>query len=374
MKLTNVCFGVLLLLIVGIQIVSAVTVSTPVINPVGDLTSGTPVNVSFKIDMTPVGGETFPKDNTLLISTDLNNPRWNATLVKNGINEPLPVGSGRSIYLTGWILSYPSPLAESVLLTLEGTVPTVTRTMNKSIVAVQELDFQNVVIPSSVITRDRLIVNPTDITQSITLRESDLQTFRTHIENKTQMGVNTTAAQQKLIAAQAAILAARSLDFSKAQDTLNNVTGLIDDGETLLDRAWAEKAINEAQATITQTTDQINYFTVNRSITNDPRLSIVVVKKESADQYLTSAKDFFNAGNYELARVKAMDAFNKGNESLNDAKSFRSALTNTSGTTSNGGVSWLNNTTIMIIVGVIVVILAIAAYALMRKKDRWSGQ
>lgn len=372
MKLKSMCIGILLLLIVGIQIVSAVTVSNPVINPTGDLTSGTSVSVSFKIDMTPSGGETFPKDNTLQIFSDLNNPQWTATLLKNGVNESLPVGTGHSVFLTGWVLSYPSPLEESVLVTLEGTVPAVTSSVNKSIVVVQELDFQNAVVPGSVITRDRMIVNPTDVLQSIALRESNLQTFRTHIENKTQMGVNTTAAEQKFAAAQAAILAAKSLDFAKAQVSLNNVTGLIDDGEKLLDRAWAEKAINDAQATITQTTDQINYFMVNRSITNDPRLSIVVVKKESADQYLSSAKDLLNAGNYDLARLKAKDAFNKGNESLNDAISFRSSLTNTSVTQSNGGGNWLNTTT-LVIVGVIVVVLVIAGFVLMRKKDRWGG-
>ena len=40
MKLKSMGLGVLLILIIGIQIVSAVTVSNPVINPTGDLTAG----------------------------------------------------------------------------------------------------------------------------------------------------------------------------------------------------------------------------------------------------------------------------------------------------------------------------------------------
>jgi len=368
MKLKNIGFGILLLLIVGIQIVSAVTVSNPVINPTGDLTAGTNVSVSFKIDMTPIGSETFPKDNTLQIFTDLNNPQWTTTLIRDGVNQPLPPDTGNSIYMTGWILSYPSSVQESILVTLEGSVPSVTKSMNKSIVLVQELNARNEVIPLSVITQSRMIVNPTDIAQSIALRESDLRTFRTHIDNMTQKGVNTSLAEQKYRTAQSAILAAKSADFATAQASLDNATGQMDDGERLMDRAWAEKAIGDAQVIITNTSGQITYFTVNRSITNDPRLTIVIAKKESAEQYLSSAHDLLNAGNYAFARVKAKSAFDKGNESLNDAINFRLELTKT-GSTGDGG-SWLNTTT-MIIIGVVVVVIVIAGYFLMKKKNRW---
>ena len=368
MKLKSMGLSVLLILIIGIQIVSAVTVSNPVINPTGDLTAGTNVSVSFKIDMTPSGSETFPKDNTLQIYTDLNNPKWTTTIIRDGVHHPMPENTGHSIYMTGWILSYPASVQESVLVTLEGLVPSVTKSMNKSIVLVQELNVRNEVIPASIITQSRLIVNPTDIAQSIALRESDLRTFRAHIDSNAQMGVNTSSAEQKFTAAQSAILTAKNSDFAAAQVALNNATGLMDDGEKLMDRAWAEKAINDAQAVIANTNEHITYFTVNRSITNDPRLAIVIVKKESADQYLSSAKDLLNTGNYAFSRVKAKEAFDKGNESLNDAINFRLELTKTAST--GGGGSWLNTTT-LIIIGVIVVVIVIAGYFLMKKKNRW---
>jgi len=368
MKLKSMGFGVLLFLIAGICVASAVTVSNPVINPTGDLTTGTNVSVSFKIDMTPSGSETFPAANTLQIFTDLNSPKWTTTIIRDGVNHPPAQDTGHSIYMTGWILSYPASVQESVQVTLEGSVPGVARSMNKTIVLVQELDSRNTIIPASIITRERLIVNPTDITQSIALRESDLRTFRTHIDSNAQMGVNTTAAEQKFAAAQAAILTAKSADFATAQVYLNNATVLMDEGEKLMDRAWAEKAINDAQVPISKTADHITFFTVNRSITNDPRLAIVIAKKESADQYLSSAKDLFAMGNYAFARVKAQDAFAKGNESLNDAINFRLELTKTGGTGTGG--NWLNTTT-LIIIGVVVVIIAIAGYFLLKKKNRW---
>ena len=139
----------------------------------------------------------------------------------------MPENTGHSIYMTGWILSYPASVQESVLVTLEGLVPSVTKSMNKSIVLVQELNVRNEVIPASIITQSRLIVNPTDIAQSIALRESDLRTFRAHIDSNAQMGVNTSSAEQKFTAAQSAILTAKSSDFAAAQAALNNATGLM---------------------------------------------------------------------------------------------------------------------------------------------------
>ncbi len=367
MKLRNLSLGIVLFLIIGIQIASAVTVSNPVINPTGDLTAGTNVSASFKIDMTPSGTDTFPKDNTLQVFTDLNNAKWTVTLVKNGIDQPAPQEFGRSIYLSGWILSYPSSIQESLRISLEGSVPSVTKSMNRTIVLVQQLDGNNALIPASIVTYERVIVNPTDVVQNIAVREADLSSFRTDINAQAMKGINTTAAEQKYSAAQAAIQSAKSADFATAQASLNTATGLIDDGEKLLDMAWAEKELENARAPITKTNDLILYFTVNKSITNDPRLAIIIAKKESAEQYLSSARDLHTMGNYAFSRVKAKEAFDKGNESLTDAINLKLALAKTGG---SSGAGWLNTTT-LIIAGVIVVIIAVAAYFLLRKKNRW---
>ena len=369
MKLQRLSLGIVLLLIIGIQIVAAVTVSNPVINPTGDLTAGANVSTSFKIDMTPSGSDTFPKANTLQIFTDLNNAKWTVTMIRDGVEHPIPQEFGRSVYLSGWILSYPSTIQESLRISLEGTVPSVTKSMNKTIVLVQELDGNNAVIPATIVTNQRLIVNPTDITQNIAVREADLRTYRTHIDARAQMGINTTAAEQKYSAAQAAIQSAKNADFATAEASLNTATVLMDEGEILLDKAWAENEIANAQAPITKTNDLITYFTINQSITNDPRLAIVIAKKESAEQYLSTAKDLHYKNDYAFSRVKAKEAFDKGNESLNDAINFKLALTNTGGSVSSGA-SWLNTTT-LIIAGVVIIIIAIAGYFLLRKKNRW---
>jgi hypothetical protein len=363
MKLRNLGIGTLLFLIIGIQFVAGVAVSNPVINPTGDLTAGTNVSMSFKVDMTPSGSETFPKGNTLQFFTDLNNPKWTTSLIKEGVESALPQDSGHSIFISGWLLSYPSSVTESVRVTLEGSVPSVPKSMNKTLLLVQELDGNNAVILSSVFTRERLIVNPTDISRDIAVRESDLWNFRIHLFNKTQMGINTSAAEQKYNAAQAAIQTAKNASYAESQKALNNATILINDGEILLEKAWAEKEIENAQLPITKTNELITYFTVNRSIKSDPQLAVIIAKKESAEQYLSSAKDLSQLGNYAFSRVKSKEAFNKGNESLTDAINFKTDLTKTDG-------GWLNTTT-FIIIAVIVAIVTVAGYLLLRKKNRW---
>ncbi|NMB80145.1 MAG: hypothetical protein GYA23_13735 [Methanomicrobiales archaeon] len=363
-------FPVLVLaLMVMVPIVSGVSVLNPVINPTGDLTAGTNVSVSFKIDLTPVGETTFPAEDTLQIYTDLNNAKWGVTIIKDGIEQPVPQEFGRSVYLSGWVLSYPKSVTESLRITLEGSVPSVTKSMNKTIVLVQELDRNNAIIPTSIVTRERLIINPTDMSENIAVREADLRTYRTLIDARAKAGVNTSAAEQKYSAAQAAIDSAKKADFSAAQVSLNTVPALIADGEKTLDKAWAEKEIEGAQVPITKTADLITFFTVNKSMSADPRVAIIIAKKETADQYLSSAKDLSYLGNYEFSRVKAQQAFEKGNESLNEAITLKLSLTKTD----NGGglPAWLNTTTIIIAV-VVIIVIAIAAYMLLRKTDRWS--
>ncbi len=51
---------------------------------------------------------------------------------------------------------------------------------------------------------------------------------------------------------------------------------------------------------------------------NEPRVAVIIAKRESAEQYLTTARDMLTLGNYAFARVKAKDAFDKVNESYND--------------------------------------------------------
>ena len=63
----------------------------------------------------------------------------------------------------------------------------------------------------------------------------------------------------------------------------------------------------------------IQWFKANTSTRDDNQLPAIIAKREVAVSYLVTANDEISNGNYEQARGKAQDAFNKGNESYTDA-------------------------------------------------------
>src|SRR5512141_2164045 len=89
-------------LILCVQAVSAFQVASLTINPSGSLTPGTPVSVSYRIDFTATGDETFASTNELQMSTDLEKPQWKYTLVLDGVETPQPDTSGRTLSVSGW--------------------------------------------------------------------------------------------------------------------------------------------------------------------------------------------------------------------------------------------------------------------------------
>ena len=156
----------MILLALSVQVVSAFSVSTISIDPSGYLIPGTPVIVSLKIDFVATGGETFPSSSTLQMITDLENPKWTWTRLLNGVENPQPQAGGKMLELTGWDLSYPSAVEESVRITLEGVAPSVTSTTDKIIVKIQEVDSRNNIVTSSKVEYTRLVV-PTTVPKTV---------------------------------------------------------------------------------------------------------------------------------------------------------------------------------------------------------------
>jgi hypothetical protein len=102
---------------------ATVAVSAFSADPAGDLAAGVPVAVSATIDLPSAGTETFPPSSDLLLETDLDKPRWTVTLFLDGVENPLPEQGGRAMPVTGWVLSYPPAVQESLRIILQGTVP-----------------------------------------------------------------------------------------------------------------------------------------------------------------------------------------------------------------------------------------------------------
>jgi hypothetical protein len=360
-------------LIVCIQGVSAFSVSSITVDPSGSLVPGTSVLVSYKVDFSASGDETFPSSNELQMSTDLDDATWTYSLVLDGIDQPQPSGGGRVLSVSGWILSYPSSVEESLKVTLEGKAPTVTQTTNRTMIKIQEIDSRNNIISSTVVERTAVVVNVAEIQSRVTEKESALQTFRSHIDEKSALGVDTTAAEVKYSEAQQKITAAKNLpsnQYTQANNNLDGAQNAINDGETALDRAWAENEVTNAAIPINNVDRTIAWFKGNSSTRDDVQLPAIIAKREVAVSYISTANDEISNGNYAQARNKAQEAFNKGNESYTDALARQKVL-------ESGLFGWLRLPTIklpggiFLIVGIVVIVLAVVGFIIYRKRSHW---
>lgn len=359
-------------LIFCIQAVSAFAVSSIIIDPQGSLTGGTQVLITYKVEFSASGDETFPSGDELQMSTDLEKAKWTYSLVLDGVDAPQPSSSGRVLSVSGWVLSYPSSMEESLKVTVEGTTPAVSQTGNKTLIKVCQYDSHNNIVGSCV-ERTTTIVNPTDVTKKITEKEEALQTFRSHIDEKSALGIDTAAAEAKYSEAEQKIKTAKSLTSTQFVLIFNNLDAAqvaIDDGEIALDRAWAENEVNNAQIPINNVDKVIEWFRANASTKDDAQLSGIMTKREIAVSYLVTASDEISNGNYDQARVKAQDAFNKGNESYTDALARKKVL-------ESGWIPGLPDLSkifkinVFIIVAIVVVVVAVVGYVIYRKRSHW---
>jgi hypothetical protein len=360
-------------LIFCIQAVSAFAVSSITVDPSGSMTSGTPVIVTFKVDFTASGDETFPSGDELQMSTDLDSAQWTYSLVLDGVDAVQPATSGRVLTVSGWVLSYPSSIEEALKITLQGKAPVVAQTTNKTMIRVAEYDSHSNLISSTVVERTAVIVNMEDIKRQITEKEANLQTFRSHIDEKSALGIDTAAGEAKYSESDQKIKSAKarpSTQYLLAFDDLKASQTAIDDGEIALDRAWAENEVANAGIPITNVDNIIQWFKANQSTRDDAQLPAIIAKREVAVSYISTANDEISNGQYEQARAKAQEAFNKGNESYTDALARQKVL-------GEGWFAWLKLPNIklpggiFLIVGIVIVVLAVVGYVIYRKRSRW---
>jgi hypothetical protein len=364
------------LLIACVASASAYSVTSVSVSPTSEaLVPGTSVTVSFTVEMAGSGDETFPMYDELDFTTDLDNPQWTADLLLNGNSNPQPLESKKSVYITGWILSYdPTDFEENLRMTLTGTVPAVSATADKTILKVEELDSRGNVVSGSTFTVTRKVVNTGEITTRIAQDESTLATFRTHIDEKAALDVDTATAEQKYSAAQTAISNAKaqpSTEYSAAITYLGNAESMLTDGETLLNKAWAEKSVADAQEPITKADAVISWLKPNATSGDaKSQLTEITTKREIAAGFISTANDEIFSGNYDRAREKADEAYTKGNETYNDALALKKTLS--SGWFPSISLPGLpKGSSLFIIVGVVIVIVAAVGYVIYRKRTQW---
>lgn len=359
------------ILLICIPVASAFTASSVTIDPSGSLTPGSSVTVSFKVQFAASSGETFPSGSELQMSTDLEGAKWTYTLIKDGIEEPRPQAGGKSLRLGGFELSYPSGVDEQLRVTLEGKVPSVEQTTNKSIIRIQEVDSNGNIITASKVEHTTMVINVGQVTQTIANKRNDLATYRTHIDEKAAIGIDTSVAEVKYNDAKQKIDAAAALpstQYATALSYLNVVDALIKDGDKSLDKAWAETEVQNAEIPIANVDKEIAWFKGNKSTADLAELAPIISKRESALTFISAARDQIDDEKYSQARSKAAEAFAKGNESYTDAIALRKKQ-------STGG--WFNITLpkipsfLPIVIVIVVIVLIVVGVIIYRKRSRW---
>ena len=354
-----------LFLVVCICPVFALSVGSVSIDPSGSLTPATPVTVSFKIENSGV----FPSDNEIRINTDLEKPKWTYTVIVNGVENLRPLMGGKILSISGFELSYKTSDQVSVRVTLEGVAPTVPQTVNKTMVKITQYDGNGKEITSSQVEKTAMVINTGEVSSTISSKAADLQVYRTHIDEKAVIGIDTAAAEAKYNEAKQTIDAARarpSNQYSAALSDLNAATAAITDGEKALDKAWAENEVSAAQVPINNVDAIISWFKGNSSTANDQQLATIITKREVAVSYVSNANDAITAGNYAQARVKAQDAFSKGNES------YTEALTRQKQLLSGWSIPFPKIDGIVLIVfGIVAAALIVVGVIIYRKRSQW---
>jgi hypothetical protein len=133
--------------------------------------SGGSLTTLAALPIIPAGPTTFIEGYTLQLSTDLDHARWNVRVMVDGRQAAVFEKTGTTIFINGYLLSYPVTRDVEVRVTLEGTVSPPGTEGTFSVLRVIELNNQGQVVPESEQTVTRTIDVP--VTQSSLLPQSE---------------------------------------------------------------------------------------------------------------------------------------------------------------------------------------------------------
>ena len=348
-----------------VQSVAAANIQEPVTKVTPAQTSYTPgdkVTVTAEVPFATTGGSTFPGSHNIRAYTDLDNPEWVYTVKINGHGQEQTV-SRQVLTISGYMLDYPSQNTISISIVLTGTIPSMPTSGEKAIFSIEQINENGNTVSGSHYEVDVMVVIPEDIDKLRAIVESDLGTFETEITDKLKTGVDTSQAQAKYDTAREKWIQSATASYATAKVLLDDAQKLITEGKTQLERAWAQKSIDEATAALERTAFYITDFKVNRSMTNDPKVINIETKVESAQSSLNSANGLMANENYAQAYTVAESAHVKASEALASAEALYAEV-------SKGIIPDLGGAGLFIIIGIVVVI-GIVGYFVYRRQTSW---
>ncbi len=341
------------------------------VKPAGDLESGkTNVTAEFQIDFISQAGETFPSDENLLLSTDLENPVWNYAIVLDGVENARPASSKSQLQLTGWELSY-NDVEEQVKVTLRGNAPKTDKSKQIQVVSVSATST-NGKVKDEITNVTRFLTNPNELTGDIGSVRTKVKKLQTDIATLKAEGIDTSKADQKAKDAASALDRAGKESYTNAKVFIQNAEVYLKDGYSYLDMGTAQNLVNQAKEAIDRTDEWITYFKTEKNMATDPRLAPIITKREFASEYTANAQDLFEQNKYDEAKAKAEDANEKATEVFNDTQALYNEVSN-GPATSGPDLSAITGILVYVIIAIIVIAAGVGIFLYMKKKGGNGG-
>jgi len=368
--------AIVMLLVCGLSAAgSAYKVETAEITPDGALQAGVPVAVNAVVDFPATSGSTFPTEDTFSLYSELDKPKWTWAVVISGNENPKPEAFGKFFKISGFELEYPKETTVKLRVMLEGTVPQINATQNITVLRFQWLDQSSKVRDDGEYTLVRKVVNLQDVAKDLDKSRTSLEKLRTEIDQRTAEGANTTEAERKYAEAERLLNTATGGNVSSQTGSLERIGTLIEEAEQSLDRSSVQAELDRATSQIKNVDEMLAFFKSNSDLANDPRVAAITVKRESAQQSLTSASDSMSDGNYNQARIRANESATKALEAYNDSVSLRSHYAgsqNATNGTSNASATTGGGAGVLPYIVVIAVVAVIGIGAVLyQRRNRW---
>ncbi|KAF5062084.1 hypothetical protein DSECCO2_308690 [anaerobic digester metagenome] len=354
---------------------SAFKVETAEVSPDGALQAGVPVTVNAVVDFPAISGSTFPTEDTFSLFSELERPKWTWAIVISGNENPKPEGYGKFFKISGFELEYPKETSVKLRVMLEGTVPQTNATQNLTVLRFQWLDQSSKVRDNGEYTIERKVVNPQDVMKSLDEARTALVELRGEIDALTAKGANTTEAERKYGEAERLLNTATSGDVGSQAGAIERINTLVEEAEASLDRSGAQAEIDRATSQIRNVDEMLTFFKSNPDLANDPRVAAITVKRESAQQSLTSATDSMADSNFNQARIRANQSAEKALEAYNDSVDLRSHFAGAQGTpgasNATAGETQQGSGILPYIAVIIVIALIGLGVVLYQRRNRW---
>ncbi len=364
-----------LLVLIGLAItpvLAGVDVGYVNVKPAGDLESGkSNVTADFQIDFTSVAGETFPSDENILLSTQLENPLWTYSIILDGVENTRPASSKNQLTLTGWELSYKDQ-EEQVKVSLKGNAPKTDKSKQIEVVGVSTTGANNRV-KEQVRNVTAFLTNPNELSGDIGSIKTKVKTLQNDIAKYKADGIDTSKADQKVKDASDALTQAAKESFSNAKIYMQNAETYVKDAYSYLDMGIAQKEITDAKEAIDRTDEWITYFKTDKKMETDPRLAPIITKREFAAEYASNAQDLFDQNKFTEARQKAEDAFTKATDVFNDTQNLNNEVNQTAKAGAAPDLSGLIGILTNLIILIIIIAIVVGIFLFLKKRGGSGG-